>query len=216
MSKNYYNCSIGDTLVVAGGSAHDFESCGQIISAELEKYSFVKLFNPASDEDIFDSLDDEIRLLVLYFDGGSLSRKDEAKLISWVYSGGGFVGVHGALASFGSSPGYSGLIGGEYIGHTNYAAFKIDMLNEEHPALGELKEDSYLCIDEIYLADPGDDVEVLAKTRYDGKELPLLWSATRGSGRILWIGLGHTPESCGQDPFGSILRGGAFWAAKAR
>jgi len=201
------------TLLIIGGDSHDFRSCSEIISTELEHDGIFdhKVCNDLSEG--LNMLRKDIKLLILFYCGGKLKVKEEEILTEWVHSGGGFLGIHSAAASFRGSGSYERLLGCRYRGHTDYAAFQLDIKRGLHPALSELKKNKYLLFDEIYLADIIGKVEVLASAKLSGKEIPLVWAAERGRGRIFFIGPGHTPEACRQDAFAGLLRGGSRWVS---
>ncbi|NLB34281.1 MAG: ThuA domain-containing protein [Elusimicrobia bacterium] len=200
------------TLFIVGGDSHDFSTNSEIISKELEQSGVFELKNCMDLSEGLRMLDKDIKLLILYYCGGNLKKEEEFLLSNWVNEGGGFLGIHSAAASFRNSEAYQRLLGCRYRGHTNYAAFQLNIRGEDHSSLSELTAEKYLVFDEIYLIDIIGEVEVLASVKFSGKEIPLVWAAKRGKGRLFFIGLGHSPEACRQEVFASLLRGGSRWA----
>jgi type 1 glutamine amidotransferase len=148
---------------------------------------------------------------VVFFTDGDLDMDDaqKADLLSFVRDDGkGFIGIHSAAITFTSWPAYGEMLGGYFDGHP-WGEFEAPLLVEDadFPGMPRLPR-SFTLKDEIYqIKDYSRDrVRVLLRLdaskvdvsrkgvhRKDG-DFAVIWARNYGKGRVLYNGLGHSPE----------------------
>lgn len=164
------------------------------------------------------------------------SPEQVSALIGAVEGGLGFLGIHGATATFWNSAPYLQMIGTRFVRHDPYKKFTVTINDRNHPITAGI--DDFEVEDELYelggdaaglqlLADGvnqgrpygdlrefGDgplptDIHVLASA--EGH--PLLYTRQFGQGRIHYNALGHDGKSLGHPSFRRLIRQGLSWVA---
>ncbi|MCH2170882.1 ThuA domain-containing protein [Myxococcota bacterium] len=170
--------------------------------------------------------------------GDTLSPKQRAALKSWIESGGGFVGIHGA----GGDPSYDWewyveeLIGAQFIGHTlgpQFQEARVVVEDREHPGTRGLDE-TFFHVEEWYSFDrnprdrPGyrvlmsvDESTYSPRLRlfFTDRDLsmgdhPVVWTHCVGRGRVFFSALGHQAAAYEKAEIVGLLEGAVAWAAR--
>jgi type 1 glutamine amidotransferase len=148
---------------------------------------------------------------VIFFTDGDLDMDDSQKadLLSFIRDDGkGFVGVHSAAITLLRWPEYGAMLGGSFDGHP-WEVFDAPVVVEDpaFPGLRHLPRE-FVLRDEVYqIKDYSrDKVRVLLRLnaskidlaakgvhRRDG-DFAVAWARDYGKGRVLFNGLGHTPN----------------------
>jgi type 1 glutamine amidotransferase len=148
---------------------------------------------------------------VVFFTDGNLDMDDSQKadLLSFVRDDGkGFIGVHSAAITFLGWPEYGDMLGGYFDGHP-WGVLDAPLVVEDpaFPGLRHLPRE-FVLRDEVYqIKDYArDKVRVLLRLnagkidlaakgvhRRDG-DFAVAWAKNYGKGRVLYNGLGHTPN----------------------
>jgi len=172
----------------------------------IDMYDDVEIFN---NKDFF-----EYDTTIFFTQFGKFTREQEKNLLEFVASGKGFVGLHGATASFKAHQKYYEMLGGRFINHKRIG--KIDIkIDKNHPITEELEDFSF--IDEPYRHDFSmkGDMHVLAEADYhvenDPQPEPIMWAKTYGKGRIFYCALGHKAKSLQNPIFQKIIRNSVKW-----
>jgi type 1 glutamine amidotransferase len=164
--------------------------------------------------------------------GDNLDGAQRLAFRSYIESGGGFVGIHGAGGDFLYLwPWYvTQLIGAQFIGHPwlphlQQATIRVE--ERSHPATRHLGR-TWTRTDEWYSFQfsPRGRVRVLASVDEDSYEPvnmfeesivmgdhPIVWERCVGNGRAFYSALGHTPQSYVETDFVKMLTGAIAWAA---
>lgn len=170
---------------------------------------------------------------LVFFTDGDLSMDDRQKadLLSFVRDDGkGFLGIHSATITFTSWPEYGQMIGGYFDGHP-WGVFKAPMVVESpgFPGLSHFPL-SFSVQDEIYQIKDfsRDHLRVLLRldetkldlnrngvNRKDG-DFAVAWAKTYGKGRVLYNGLGHTPEVWNRPDFQRMWKEMVLWTLGIR
>jgi uncharacterized protein len=200
-------------LLACGGEFHDHRGVAAELKKELEAGGFAV-------DLVLDDLEQLARLpssgydaVALYHTLGSLTAGQESGLISYVSSGGGFVGVHSAADSFRDSPVYRSMIGGFFVEHPHYRPYQISMV-PGHELTSDMDAEFFV-EDEMYVTSYDARVQVLATALWKGGTVPVAWYQPWGSGRVFYLALGHDPRACQQPVFRTLLRRGAGWASRS-
>lgn len=107
----------------------------------------------------------------------------------------------------------------ENIGHAPRHVFTVKWVDRDHPVARGLPP-TFIANDELYhLITLRPAAHVLA-TAYDdpslggtGKDEPIVWTVSYGSGRVVYISLGHDLSAMSQPGFIAALTRGTEWAA---
>lgn len=133
-------------------------------------------------------------------------------LLSAVESGKGFVGVHGATATFWNSPAYLTMIGGKFICHDALRTFTVNFASaqavEPHAITAGMAD--FSIEDELYIVE-GDQTQWHILARAEGH--PILYTKAWGSGRVCVNSLGHDARALSVPGFQQLTINGIEWAA---
>jgi type 1 glutamine amidotransferase len=153
-----------------------------------------------------------------------LTEKAERSLLDAVAEGTGFVGWHGAAASFRASLPFSFLLGASFIEHPGGEGvdvpYGVHIVDHAHPITDGV-EDFQAASEQYYMHyDPA--VHVLATTTFTGEplpwlegvEMPIAYTKRWGSGRVFYHALGHLPKDLQAPPVERMIRQGIGWAVR--
>lgn len=168
-----------------------------------------------------DSLRDYRAIIFLNTTLNVLNEDQERALMTYVQSGGGWVGVHAAADTEYDWEWYGGLVGAYFSSHPDVQPADIAVTDRLHPSTKDLPL-LWNHTDEWYnyTVNPRSNVHVLAvlkESSYVGGEMgddhPIAWAHYYDGGRAWYTGLGHTAESYDDPYMRSHLLGGIEWAA---
>ena len=174
---------------------------------QIDKYEDVEIF----DEKKFF----EYHTTIFFSQEGDLSSPQETNLLKFVSSGKGFIGLHGASASFKSHPKYFKMLGGRFVSHKKIGPFNINITDKDHPITKNLNDFTF--DDEPYRHDfsTGGEIHILAKADYqdevDPKLEPIMWVKNFGQGKVFFCALGHRNRSLKSDIFRTIIKRAVKW-----
>jgi type 1 glutamine amidotransferase len=165
-------------------------------------------------------------VVFLNTNGNVLDERGREALASFVRSGKGFVGVHGAAATEPDWPWYAGLVGATFRAHPAVQPASLSVVDAEHPATRHLPK-SWRRTDEWYGFDalPRAEARVLLaldETSYEpgegamGSDHPAAWCHEYDGGRAFYTALGHTKGSYEEPLYLEHLAGGVAWALTGR
>lgn len=131
-------------------------------------------------------------------------------LLDAVAAGKGFVGIHGATATFWNSPDYVKLIGGKFVEHDPNKLFHVKM-NYNHAAASPITEGiaDFDIQDELYIIE-GDLTEWEILGRAEGHAI--IYNKTWGKGRVHSNALGHDKRAINNPAFQELIVRGIRWA----
>ncbi len=149
-----------------------------------------------------------------------LKKEQEKNLLKAIRSGVGFAGAHGGIIdSFRESTDYQFMTGGQWVEHPGgMTDFKVNIVENQFT---QGIEDFEIYSEQYYIhVDP--NIEILAKTTFDGKTypwidnivMPVAWKKKYGSGKVFVITIGHDPNEFKKYENGwKLLKRGLIWAA---
>ncbi|MXX96675.1 MAG: hypothetical protein F4065_01945 [Rhodothermaceae bacterium] len=175
------------------------------------------------DADYFraDSLQRFRAVVFLNTSGDVFDADQEEGLMTYLQSGGGWVGIHGAATTEYDWEWYGGLVGAYFSDHPDVQPADIVVTDRFHPSTKGLPP-LWNHTDEWYnyRLNPRANVHVLAvvkESSYEGGAMgddhPIAWAHHYDGGRAWYTGLGHTVESYDDPHVRSHLLGGIQWAA---
>ncbi|MBC8233720.1 ThuA domain-containing protein [bacterium] len=133
-------------------------------------------------------------------------------LLDAVKGGKGFVGIHGATASFWNSPDYLLMIGGKFIAHDVNKEFLVQISDARavvpHPITKGV--DNFTIQDELYIIE-GDITRWEILARAEGHAV--IFNKTYGKGRVHNNALGHDAGALNHLSFQRLVNNGIAWAA---
>ncbi len=133
-------------------------------------------------------------------------------LLDTVKGGKGFVGIHGATATFWNSPAYLEMIGGKFIAHDPNKEFMVKISNARAviPHLITKGVDNFTIQDELYIIE-GDITRWEILARAEGH--PVIFNKVYGEGRVHNNALGHDARALNNPSFQRLVNNGIAWAA---
>ncbi|HOL21472.1 MAG TPA: ThuA domain-containing protein [bacterium] len=194
--------------VYGGPEFHPTEWAGQQLKGMLDGDGRFRM-DMTSDLDAFASLPSSgYDAVVVYTTGfkDDLTPEREKGLLQFVRNGGGFVGIHSATDSFRGSRRYIEMINGEFLTHPEHHEFSVSVVDKQHYITVRMP-DSFSLYDEMYHLQNYDPSRsnLLFKTVWQGKEIPVGYARDYGKGKVVYISLGHTKESWNNFEFQKIL-----------
>ena len=178
-------------LMALGGVAHPFESCAGILKRSLEgtgQFSVQTTFDLSA----FLNLSDFDAVIVYTGGRDDLTPDQEKGLLDFVKADGGFLGIHCATASFGSSDGYMEMVGSEFVNHGPVAEFTVEIAEDADDIVPRARK-QFSVTDEFYAL----------KSRTNAATRRLMdgwWQSTKhtmgyvrdyGNGKVFYTALGH-------------------------
>jgi type 1 glutamine amidotransferase len=174
---------------------------------DVDSYETVNVF---SNKDFFD-----YSTMIFFSQEGEFTKEQENNVLEFISSGKGFIGLHGASASFKSHPKYFKMLGGKFIGHKEQIKIDIRIIDSNHQITEGLSDFTFK--DEPYRHDfsMAKDLDVLAEADYqdpdDPAPEPIIWVKTYGKGKVFFCALGHRNLSLKEEIFQSIIRRSVEW-----
>jgi len=145
------------------------------------------------------------------------SEEQVAALLAAVEGGTGYVGLHGATATFLAFPQYLAMIGGRFRRHDPIHPFTVHFVDRDHPITEGLAD--YEHEDELYeltgdFVDwqnvlPLQGVRVLA----EAEGHPMIYVKDYGAGRVVYLAAGHDARSLGHPTYRLLFTRAVAWAA---
>ena len=181
----------------------------QNIMAEyvVDNYESVDVF---SNKDFF-----EYSTMIFFSQEGEFTKEQEKNVLDFIAGGKGFIGLHGASASFKSHPKYFEMLGGKFVGHKDVKNIDIKLIDKNHPINEGLNDFSFR--DEPYRHDfsMSKDIHILANADYndieDPNPEPIMWVNSYGEGRVFYCALGHRNVSLKDEIFKTIIKRAVKW-----
>ncbi len=197
-------------VLVGGGSSHDF-------GRWFDREDRAILADVVGDDVIYTGstkdLDKRLagaRVLVLSTNQ-PIEADDRQVIVDFVDKGGGLLMLHpGTWRNWTETPDFEQLAGGGTSSHEAFAAFDVTILDPQHPLCASVPA-TFRVEDELYRFEPAPDargVTTLAKGRSvsTSAEYPVLWTHSRGNGKVVGFTLGHDGRAHEHPAFRTILQ----------
>jgi len=199
-------------VLLIGGVWHPFERCGEIVKGLLEATGRYEVAVTA-DRDVMRK--GSIRRfdgVLAYTSDGTLSKDQEDGLVGFVKSGGTFVGIHCAAASWQKNKAYIEMLGGVFAMHSPLMEFPVTITRTDSLITRRIQD--FRIADELYLLDKFDPdaVEILATAMWKGKPQPMAYTKTYGKGKVFYLALGHDEAALNHPEFQKMLVRGVDWS----
>lgn len=201
------------TLLLVGGSIHDWKGVGDIVEKTLKDSGKFDVTRVNDDLDAF--LPEKIKpyqLVVFYWTLGELTAEQKQGILGHISQGNGFVTFHSGADSFRGDSDWHHFVGGHFATHPHYREYQVSITAVEHPITQGI--DEFMTTDEQYILDyEKDKLTVLGNGLYKGELMPALWVKSHGKGRVFYNSGGHDPKAVAQPMFKKLLVRGCLWAA---
>ncbi len=151
--------------------------------------------------------------VVNYTTARDITEAQYAALLTFVRSGGGYLGVHCAADTWRNQPDAKRLLGGQFIEHPPQLEIVTEVVDPAHPITQSLG--SFLVFDELYILDStGAAFHLLAQSPTYGVQ-PIAWVRDEGTGRVFYASPGHNRETYAEPTFRTLLQRAALWVTGA-
>ena len=208
------------TLIVGGGSSHDFDRWFKGADAETLRQGGLAEVTYTNNTDSIIHYLPEIDVLYLTNNQPINDPAVREAIFNFVEAGNGLVLGHAALwYNWSDWPEYNAqLVSGGSRGHDPYGEFKVTIKDSDHPVTQNVEE-NFTLKDELYYykEDPaGPGVEVLATASAEGsnESFPSVFVVNHQKGRIVGLALGHDAEAHNLPAYQNLLRNAVKWAAQ--
>ena len=207
------------TLLIGGGSSHDFKKFfGDADSATLNGSGVItaNYTEPVAGlGPVIGGLD----VLLMSNNQGFADDASRAAVFAHVKAGKGLVLVHPALwYNWNSWPEYNRILaGGGSRGHDHYGEFEVKVTDPSHPLMKGVPA-TFTLSDELYYFEPdpkGTPIKVLATafSKSKNKEFPMVFVVENPEARVVGITLGHDDSAHGGAPYKQLLINAVKWSA---
>lgn len=208
------------TLIVGGGSSHDFNRWYKVADAETLARDGFATVTYISNPDSMSYFLPQTDVLYLCFNQPINNPKSRQAILDFVASGKGLVLGHAALwYNWKDWPEYNvQLVSGGTRGHDRYGSFDVNIVNELHPVTKGVQK-KFTLKDELYRFEPdakGPGIEVLATANVAGSDKisTSVFVVKNTKARIVGIALGHDAASHDLPEYQLLLRNAVKWAAR--
>ena len=208
------------TLVVGGGSSHDFNKWFNVADLKtINESGKAEAIYTDKPDTILAQLKD---LDVLYLSNNQPMADPNLRkgIFDFSESGKGILLVHAATwYNWKDWPEYNAaIVGGGTRGHDKYGEFEVVIEDTTHPITAGVTK-TFKIKDELYHYehDPkGTDIKVLAtaKSPIDGKTFPIVWVVQSPKGRIAAITLGHDGAAHNLPEYQALLLNALKWVSQ--
>lgn len=216
-----YTGANGYVHQVTGSAAKALEALGRKHNFEITISEDSTLFNP-NGLDAFDAI------VFLNCSGNILNDSQQEAFKSYMLSGGGFIGIHGATTAENEWDWYGWLVGRYFTAHPQIQTAVIRVGDTDHPSTWHLPS-RWIWTDEWYEFTPAmsDGLQVLLtvdESTYNAEftsegvtytgmqpEHPIAWCQEWEGGRMFYTALGHLEGAWSDQIFLQHLFGGIWW-----
>jgi scyllo-inositol 2-dehydrogenase (NADP+) len=199
-------------LLVKGGMWHPFNSCAAILKRAYEDGGLAAC-TLAERDTAFDQDLSGYDVVVLYTQGGRLTKRQEKSLCQFVRSGGGLVGFHCASDSYVENADFMKMIGTHFASHApGTPKFGVEVSDHDHELAEGLR--NFDIIDEFYILErKADDLDVFMTAQWQGGPQPMAYTRPYGDGRVFYSANGHDERAFRNPEFQRLAIRGLLWAA---
>jgi uncharacterized protein len=173
---------------------------------QLDGFSFVQvpsLEKAPSDLNPFSAM-------VLHYHHKTISDVALGRLDDFVKSGGGILAIHAATASFKETLPYFNILGGRFIDHGKVERFEV--VNQKSDVFSGIP--NFIVRDELYIHELNDKILIHFTAKYEGRDVPVVWTYQYGNGKVCYAVPGHTTGSMNNEIYQQVLARGLKWVAE--
>ena len=208
-------------MVWGGWEGHEPKTCVEIFVPLLEAAEMAVEISDTLDVYLDVEKMRSLDLIVPIWTMGTITKEQEAGLLTAVYNGVNLGGWHGGTAdAFRNNVDYHFMVGGQWVAHPgNIIDYHVNVINQGDPITRGIP-DFDMHSEQYYMhVDPSN--EVLATTTFSGEYapwidsvvMPVVWKRMYGNGRIFYSSLGHVAADFDVPEAKEIQRRGLLWAA---
>jgi len=139
-----------------------------------------------------------------------LTSEQEHGIVDFVDDGKNLFGIHSVTVVDEERKEYIDLIGGRFTHHSHYHEFQVKIEEKDHPITRGIKD--FKITDELYVLDRvPEGACVLATALWEDRVHPLLYTKSRGKGKVLYNALGHDQAAYNHPVFRELVTNGIQW-----
>ena len=201
-------------LVVSTGLVHPSVICRFNLKQALNRLSGSCKFTFTGSLPGLEKLGREpFNAVVLYYHRRKIGESALDALLQFAASGGGVLALHGSMASFKTNKRYQELMGGKFTGHGRIQKIHIYTKDGEPGILTEPV--AFSVKDELYLHEYDRQNEIVLACDNKGREEPVLWTKSYGSGRVCYFSLGHRAAVFRREEVQKVIQEALLWVCRA-
>ena len=204
-----------------GWEGHEPKQCVDVFAPLLEGHGFEVQMSDTLDVYLDAERLKGLDLIVPVWTMSSISKEQEAGLLSAIEGGVNVAGWHGGMAdSFRNSTNYQFMVGGQWVAHPgNVIDYTVTIVRPDDPITAGIN-DFPMHSEQYYLhVDPSN--EVLATTTFGGEYapwiagtvMPVVWKRRWGAGRVFYCSLGHVAADFDVPEARTLVERGMLWAS---
>jgi type 1 glutamine amidotransferase len=204
-----------------GWEGHEPKQCVDVFAPLLEGHGFEVQMSDTLDVYLDAERLKGLDLIVPVWTMSSISKEQEAGLLSAIEGGVNVAGWHGGMAdSFRNSTNYQFMVGGQWVAHPgNVIDYTVTIVRPDDPITAGIN-DFAMHSEQYYLhVDPSN--EVLATTTFGGEYtpwiagtvMPVVWKRRWGAGRVFYCSLGHVAADFDVPEARTLVERGMLWAS---
>ena len=147
--------------------------------------------------------------VLLYLHRRKISGDALRCLQDFVEKGGGLYAIHSASASFKSCDAYFQLLGGRFTGHDRVREYRAEPV----PGVSDIFSGcrGFTIRDELYIHETYEGITTYFTAEHEGGTEPVVWTKTRGRGRICYFAPGHCTGTMRNPDALSVIMKGLDW-----
>jgi type 1 glutamine amidotransferase len=204
-----------------GWEGHEPKQCVDVFAPILEGHGFEVQMSDTLDVYLDAERLKSLDLIVPVWTMSTISKEQEAGLLSAIGGGVNVAGWHGGMAdSFRNSTNYQFMVGGQWVAHPgNVIDYTVTIVRPDDPITAGIN-DFAMHSEQYYLhVDPSN--EVLATTTFGGEYapwiagtvMPVVWKRRWGAGRVFYCSLGHVAADFNVPEAKTLVERGMLWAS---
>lgn len=204
-------------LIVYGGySGHHPKEIATLFKTYLQSQNMDVILSESME--IFDELDFLMSqdLIIPIWTMGEISESQMNNISTAVKSGVGLAGSHGGMCdAFRNTPEWQFMTGSNWVAHpgNNNVRYSVSIKDKNHPITNNIND--FSIVSEQYYLHVDPVVNVLASTvfKFNGVEMPVVYTKEWGKGRVFYNSIGHEPSIFKNEVL-ELMQNGLLWAAK--
>lgn len=209
-------------MVWGGWEGHEPKQCVDVFAPILEAEGFKVEISDTLDAYLDEEKMKSLSLVIPVWTMGTITKEQEAGLLSAIKIGVGVAGWHGGMGdSFRNNTGYQFMVGGQWVEHPGGVIdYTVNITKPDDPIVAGLS-DFDMNSEQYYMhVDPSN--EVLATTTVSGDVypwiagcvMPVVWKRMYGEGRVFYTSLGHVARDFDVPEAKEIVKRGMLWSAR--
>lgn len=209
-------------LVFGGWDGHQPKAVASLFAECLREKGFSVELSDSLDAYLDTEKLRSLSLIVPIWTMGTITKDQEAGLLTAIANGVGVAGWHGTMGdSFRNNTDYQFMVGGQWVAHPGgIIDYEVNISNHNDPITAGIS-DFRMHSEQYYMhVDPSN--EVLATTTFNDNVypwiartvMPVVWKRRWGKGRVFYCSLGHVRTDFDVPEARELVLRGMLWASQ--